>query len=90
MRATSTTVLQLCLFTTATSTAQKLRETSPSGESPRPTRRAYTRADLRHVAAHYSDATGPLVAQQLGRTLGSLKGLIRRHPELKKRRNLSI
>ncbi|AHJ98955.1 hypothetical protein Hsw_3360 [Hymenobacter swuensis DY53] len=85
MPTTTTTALQLCLFTTATSTAQKLRETSPSGESPRRTRRAYTRADYRYLVQHYTDGTGPQLARQLGRTLGSLKGFIRANPELRKR-----
>jgi|GEM_PF-6176020 len=38
-----------------------------------------------YLAQHYTDATGPELAQQLGRTLGSLKGFIRANPELQKR-----
>jgi len=80
---TTTTALQLCLFTTPTST-QKLRETSPFSE-PRQTRRAYTRKDYNYLLQHYREATGPQLAKQLGRTLGSLKGFIRANPELRKR-----
>lgn len=81
---TLSTPLQLCLFTTATTTAPKLRETSPPAQS-RQTRRAYTRADYKYLKCHYYDGTGPELAKQLGRTLGSLKGFIRANPELRKR-----
>jgi hypothetical protein len=74
------------LFFTPTSTAQKLRETSPFFNSTRQRRRPYTRAEYRYLAQHYAEATGPELAQQLGRTLGSLKGFIRANPELRKRR----
>lgn len=79
----TSTAIQLCLFATPTTT-QKLRETTPASQ-PRQTRRAYTRADYKYLQRHYYDGTGPELAKQLGRTLGSLKGFIRANPELRKR-----
>ena len=80
---TSFAALQLCRYTAPTST-QKLRETTPNLK-PHQTRRAYTRKDYNYLLQHYSEATGPKLAKQLGRTLGSLKGFIRANPELRKR-----
>ncbi len=48
------------------------------------TRKAYCRSDYAYIRAHYQDMTAAALAQQLGRTTGSLYEYISRHPELRK------
>ncbi len=50
----------------------------------RGSRRPYTTADYRHLAQHYRHAPAPVLARQLGRTVGSLYAFISQHPELRK------
>jgi hypothetical protein len=79
------TAVQLSLFCTPTSTAEKLRKTTPFSNPMRQRRRPYTTTDYRYLAQHYAQATGPELAAVLNRTLGSLKGFIRANPALRKR-----
>lgn len=50
----------------------------------RATRRPYTRADYNYLRQHYANSTLAACAAHLGRTVGSLKGFIYQHPELRK------
>jgi len=47
-------------------------------------RRPYTTAELRVIRALYPHHTAAYVAQQLGRTRGSVYAFLTRHPELRK------
>lgn len=49
------------------------------------TRKAYTRTDYGYLAQFYTTSHAADCAAHLGRTVGSLKGFIRRNPELMKR-----
>jgi hypothetical protein len=62
----------------------KLLSQKATPSQPRQTRQPYTTTDIRYVHAHYKDCTAAELAQQLGRTLGSLKNFIQRQPDLRK------